>query len=77
MSFCEVSEFGNSDWHGQLPLVVGGSGAEGQSAVTPFIQIPTSRDELQSTSGSANKNSKNTCAVVIVIIMQTTKRRSL
>jgi prohibitin 2 len=43
-------------WDGQLPLVVGGSGAEGQSAVTPFIQIPTSRDELQSTSGSAAAN---------------------
>jgi prohibitin 2 len=33
--------------------VVGGSGAEGQSAVTPFIQIPTSRNEVQSTSGGS------------------------
>ncbi|MGB7883685.1 MAG: hypothetical protein WBL44_13230, partial [Nitrososphaeraceae archaeon] len=36
-------------WDGQLPLVVGGSGAEGQSAVTPFIQIPTSRNEVDGT----------------------------
>jgi len=40
-------------WDGQLPLVVRGSGAEGQSAVTPFIQIPTSRNEVQSTSGGS------------------------
>jgi prohibitin 2 len=39
-------------WDGQLPLVVGGSGsgANGQS-VTPFIEIPTSRNELESTGG--------------------------
>jgi regulator of protease activity HflC (stomatin/prohibitin superfamily) len=37
-------------WDGQLPLVVGGSGsgADGQS-VTPFIEIPTSRNEFEST----------------------------
>jgi regulator of protease activity HflC (stomatin/prohibitin superfamily) len=46
-------------WDGQLPLVVGGSGAGGQSAVTPFIEIPTSRDELQSTSGSAAANTNS------------------
>jgi prohibitin 2 len=45
-------------WDGQLPLVVGGSGsgANGQS-VTPFIEIPTSRNELESTgsdSGAAS-----------------------
>ncbi|MGI0045480.1 MAG: SPFH domain-containing protein, partial [Nitrososphaeraceae archaeon] len=45
-------------WDGQLPLVVGGSGAGGQS-VTPFIEIPTSRDELQSTSGSAAANTNS------------------
>jgi prohibitin 2 len=40
-------------WDGQLPLVVGGggTGANGQS-VTPFIEIPTSRNEF----GSANTN---------------------
>jgi hypothetical protein len=27
-------------------MVVGGSGAGGQSAVTPFIQIPTTRSEV-------------------------------
>jgi len=32
-------------WDGQLPLVVGGSGAGGQS-VTPFIEIPTTRSEV-------------------------------
>jgi regulator of protease activity HflC (stomatin/prohibitin superfamily) len=33
-------------WDGQLPLVVGGgSGANGQS-VTPFIEIPTSRNSI-------------------------------
>jgi regulator of protease activity HflC (stomatin/prohibitin superfamily) len=49
-------------WNGKLPLVVGGEGGGGSgSAVTPFIQIPTSRDELQSTSGggSANTNSSS------------------
>jgi len=40
-------------WDGQLLLVVRGSGTEGQSAVTPFIQIPTSRNEVQSTSGGS------------------------
>jgi regulator of protease activity HflC (stomatin/prohibitin superfamily) len=41
-------------WDGQLPLVVGGggSGANGQS-VTPFIEIPTSRNEFESMSGGA------------------------
>src|ERR671919_791953 len=36
-------------WDGQLPLVVGGggTGANGQS-VTPFIEIPTSRNEFES-----------------------------
>jgi prohibitin 2 len=40
-------------WDGQLPLVVGGgggTGANGQS-VTPFIEIPTSRNEIDSASG--------------------------
>jgi regulator of protease activity HflC (stomatin/prohibitin superfamily) len=40
-------------WDGQLPLVVGGSGtrgADGQS-VTPFIEIPTSRNEIDLASG--------------------------
>jgi len=32
-------------WDGQLPLVVGGSGAGSQS-VTPFIEIPTTRSEV-------------------------------
>src|ERR687897_124239 len=36
-------------WDGQLPLVVGGGAGSGGSGsgVTPFIEIPTSRDELQ------------------------------
>ena len=51
-------------WDGQLPLVVGGAGSGGSgSGVTPFIEIPTSRNELQSTSGSrdggANTNSSS------------------
>jgi prohibitin 2 len=50
-------------WDGQLPLVVGGGAGSGGSgsSVTPFIQIPTSRDELQSTSdgGGANTNSSS------------------
>ena len=49
-------------WDGQLPLVVGGSGSgdNGQS-VTPFIQIPTSRNELESTGGgSGMANTGNT-----------------
>jgi len=48
-------------WDGQLPLVVGGSGsgANGQS-VTPFIEIPTSRNELESTGGGGMANTGNT-----------------
>src|SRR5918996_6614136 len=49
-------------WDGQLPLVVGGAGSGGSgSGVTPFIEIPTSRNELQSTSdgGGANTNSSS------------------
>ena len=45
-------------WDGQLPLVVGGSGsgANGQS-VTPFIEIPTSRNSVdESESAAANGN---------------------
>jgi prohibitin 2 len=37
-------------WDGQLPLVVGGGGTgSGGQAVTPFIEIPTSRNELDTT----------------------------
>jgi prohibitin 2 len=50
-------------WDGQLPLVVGGGAGSGGSGsgVTPFIEIPTSRDELQSTSSGdgANTNSSS------------------
>jgi prohibitin 2 len=51
-------------WDGQLPLVVGGGAGSGGSGsgVTPFIEIPTNRDELQSTSGGsggANTNSSS------------------
>src|ERR687898_437709 len=50
-------------WDGQLPLVVGsgaGSGGSG-SGVTPFIEIPPSRGELQliNGSGGANTNSSS------------------
>src|ERR671918_490921 len=48
-------------WDGQLPLVVGegaGSGGSG-SAVTPLIQIPPSKDEFQSTRGSAASNTNS------------------
>jgi prohibitin 2 len=47
-------------WDGQLPLVVGGAGSGGSgSGVTPFIEIPTSRDELQSTGGSGGANTNS------------------
>jgi prohibitin 2 len=50
-------------WNGQLPLVVGGGAGSGGSGsgVTPFIEIPTSRDELQliNGSGGANTNSSS------------------
>ena len=50
-------------WNGHLPLVVGGggSGANGQS-VTPFIEIPTSRNEFESAGGeeTGTSNSGNT-----------------
>jgi regulator of protease activity HflC (stomatin/prohibitin superfamily) len=47
-------------WDGQLPLVVGGSGTgtDGQS-VTPFIEIPTSRNEIDLASGEGG-NGANT-----------------
>jgi prohibitin 2 len=47
-------------WDGQLPLVVGGSGTgtDGQS-VTPFIEIPTSRNEIDLASGGGG-NAANT-----------------
>jgi regulator of protease activity HflC (stomatin/prohibitin superfamily) len=34
-------------WDGVLPLVTGGGGAGGGQGVTPFIEIPTSRSELE------------------------------
>jgi hypothetical protein len=49
-------------WNGHLPLVVGGGGdGEGQS-VTPFIEIPTSRNAFASvgSSNSSNSSSSNT-----------------
>ncbi|MGC1135157.1 MAG: hypothetical protein WA941_20180, partial [Nitrososphaeraceae archaeon] len=48
-------------WDGQLPLVVGGSGtggADGQS-VTPFIEIPTSRNEID-LAGGEGRDGANT-----------------
>lgn len=46
-------------WNGHLPLVVGGGGdGEGQS-VTPFIEIPTSRNAFASVDNS-NRSSSNT-----------------
>lgn len=33
-----------TNWDGKLPLVTGGAGGQG---VTPFIEIPTSRSELE------------------------------
>jgi prohibitin 2 len=40
-------------WNGQLPLVVGGGDATGPGgrSVTPFIEIPTSRNEFNATQG--------------------------
>ncbi|MGC1132567.1 MAG: prohibitin family protein [Nitrososphaeraceae archaeon] len=48
-------------WDGQLPLVVGGGAGSGGSGsgVTPFIEIPTNRDELQSTGGSGGANTNS------------------
>jgi prohibitin 2 len=40
-------------WDGILPLVVGAGGDSG-SGVTPFIEIPTSRDELQQVGGASD-----------------------
>jgi prohibitin 2 len=47
-------------WNGHLPLVVGGSGsgANGQS-VTPFIEIPTSRNEFKSAGGEETGTSNS------------------
>jgi prohibitin 2 len=50
-------------WNGHLPLVVGGgegAGANGQT-VTPFIEIPTNRNEFETDTGEAGAaNSGNT-----------------
>jgi regulator of protease activity HflC (stomatin/prohibitin superfamily) len=45
-------------WNGQLPLVVGGGGGSGPGgqSVTPFIEIPTSRNEFNATQGSASSS---------------------
>lgn len=45
-------------WDGQLPLVVGGGGTgpEGQS-VTPFIEIPTSRNVVEASEGTGINSS--------------------
>jgi hypothetical protein len=41
-------------------MVVGGAGSGGSgSGVTPFIEIPTSRDELQSINGSGGANTNS------------------
>ena len=46
-------------WDGQLPLVVGGSGSEANDqTVTPFIEIPTSRNEFESM-GGGNDSANN------------------
>jgi regulator of protease activity HflC (stomatin/prohibitin superfamily) len=37
-------------WDGQLPLVTGGGGGAGGQGLTPFIEIPTSRNAQNSTS---------------------------
>ena len=36
----------STKWDGKLPLVTGGGGSGGQG-VTPFIEIPTSRTEVE------------------------------
>jgi regulator of protease activity HflC (stomatin/prohibitin superfamily) len=48
-------------WDGQLPLVVGGSGsgANGQS-VTPFIEIPTSRNSVNESESAAATGTNTT-----------------
>ena len=50
-------------WDGQLPLVVGGgAGTNGQS-VTPFIEIPTSRnsgDQSESNAGTGTNTTAPT-----------------
>ncbi len=44
----------STKWDGKLPLVTGGGGAAEGQGVTPFIEIPTSReeDETQTSSGA-------------------------
>jgi regulator of protease activity HflC (stomatin/prohibitin superfamily) len=47
-------------WDGELPLVVGGgAGANGQS-VTPFIEIPTSRNSVDQPESNAAAEATNT-----------------
>ena len=40
-------------WDGQLPLVVGGGGGANGQSVTPFIEIPTSRNSADQSEGNA------------------------
>jgi prohibitin 2 len=44
-------------WDGKLPLVTGGAGGQG---VTPFIEIPTSRSELEGETQTPATGGKNT-----------------
>ncbi|MGH9976034.1 MAG: hypothetical protein ACRD8Z_09400 [Nitrososphaeraceae archaeon] len=49
-------------WDGELPLVVGGgAGANGQS-VTPFIEIPTSRNSVDQPESNAAAATNTTTA---------------
>ena len=40
-------------WDGQLPLVVGGGSGQNGQSVTPFIEIPTSRNSVEESDSHA------------------------
>jgi prohibitin 2 len=44
-------------WDGELPLVVGGATGPGGQSVTPFIEIPTSRNGLEQSKGAGTNGS--------------------
>jgi hypothetical protein len=51
----------STKWDGKLPLVTGG-GTGGGQGVTPFIEIPTSRSELEVETQRSAGGGENTTA---------------
>jgi prohibitin 2 len=51
-------------WDGVLPLVTGGAGGAGGQGVTPFIEIPTSRNESEQDTQTSSGNTTTSSSTV-------------